>query len=31
VLPDREQALPAVVDVHETYDRDDIGPATQDA
>jgi hypothetical protein len=27
VLPDREQALPAVVDVHETYDRDDIGPA----
>ena len=27
VLPDREQALVAVVDVHETYERDGVGPA----
>lgn len=27
VLPDREQALPAVVDIHETYERDGFGPA----
>jgi pimeloyl-ACP methyl ester carboxylesterase len=27
VLPDREQALAAVVDIHETYERDGLGPA----
>ena len=27
VLPDREQALAAAVDIHETYERDGIGPA----
>jgi hypothetical protein len=27
VLPDREQALAAVVDIHETYMRDGLGPA----
>jgi pimeloyl-ACP methyl ester carboxylesterase len=27
VLPDREQALAAVVDIRETYERDGIGPA----
>jgi len=27
VLPDREQALTAIVDVHETYERDGLGPA----
>jgi pimeloyl-ACP methyl ester carboxylesterase len=27
VLPDREQALAAVVDIHETYARDGLGPA----
>src|ERR671914_2635507 len=27
VLPDREQALAAVVDIHETYQRDGFGPA----
>jgi pimeloyl-ACP methyl ester carboxylesterase len=26
-LPDREQALAAVADIHETYERDGIGPA----
>ena len=26
-LPDREQALAAAVDIHETYERDGIGPA----
>jgi pimeloyl-ACP methyl ester carboxylesterase len=26
-LPDREQALAAVVDIHETYRRDGLGPA----
>jgi pimeloyl-ACP methyl ester carboxylesterase len=27
VLPDREQALAAIVDIHETYQRDGLGPA----
>jgi pimeloyl-ACP methyl ester carboxylesterase len=27
VLPDREQALAAAVDIHETYERDGLGPA----
>ena len=27
VLPDREQALAAAVDIHETYQRDGFGPA----
>jgi hypothetical protein len=27
VLPDREQALAAVLDIHETYERDGLGPA----
>jgi pimeloyl-ACP methyl ester carboxylesterase len=27
VLPDREQTLAAVVDIHETYERDGLGPA----
>jgi pimeloyl-ACP methyl ester carboxylesterase len=27
LLPDREQALPAIVDIHETYNRDGFGPA----
>jgi pimeloyl-ACP methyl ester carboxylesterase len=27
VLPDREQALSAVVDIHTTYERDGLGPA----
>ena len=27
LLPDREQALPAIVDIHETYVRDGFGPA----
>jgi pimeloyl-ACP methyl ester carboxylesterase len=27
VLPDREQALAAVMDIHETYERDGLGPA----
>ena len=27
VLPDREEALAAAVDIHETYERDGIGPA----
>jgi hypothetical protein len=27
VLPDREQALAAVVDINETYERDGLGPA----
>ena len=27
VLPDREQALAAVVDIHDTYERDGLGPA----
>lgn len=27
VLPDREHALAAVVDIHETYEREGIGPA----
>jgi pimeloyl-ACP methyl ester carboxylesterase len=26
LLPDREQALPAIVDIHETYMRDGFGP-----
>jgi pimeloyl-ACP methyl ester carboxylesterase len=26
LLPDREQALPAIVDIHETYNRDGFGP-----
>jgi pimeloyl-ACP methyl ester carboxylesterase len=26
-LPDREQALAAAVDIHETYERDGLGPA----
>ena len=26
LLPDREQALPAIVDIHETYVRDGFGP-----
>jgi len=26
LLPDREQALPAIVDIHETYKRDGFGP-----
>jgi pimeloyl-ACP methyl ester carboxylesterase len=27
VLPDREEALAAVVDIHETYEREGLGPA----
>jgi pimeloyl-ACP methyl ester carboxylesterase len=27
LLPDREQALPAITDIHETYKRDGSGPA----
>ncbi len=27
VLPDREHALAAIVDIHETYERDGLGPA----
>jgi pimeloyl-ACP methyl ester carboxylesterase len=27
VLPDREQALAAIVDIHDTYERDGLGPA----
>jgi pimeloyl-ACP methyl ester carboxylesterase len=27
VLPDREQALSAIADIHETYQRDGLGPA----
>jgi pimeloyl-ACP methyl ester carboxylesterase len=26
VLPDREEALAAIVDIHETYERDGLGP-----